>query len=78
MFTKRGKFLLSSCLENTLTSVDIGSIYSGLSYSSRFSGPGVSANPNLSAVQEEDMAEANESLIQRDFVDNGTLVRGNP
>ena len=33
-------------------------------------GPGVSANPNLSAVQEEeDMSEANESLIQKDFVD---------
>ena len=32
-------------------------------------GPGVSANPNLSAVIEEDMSEANESLIQKDFVD---------
>ena len=33
-------------------------------------GRGVSANPNLSLVQEEeDMSEANESLIQKDHVD---------
>ena len=37
--------------------------------SKRKMGPGVSANPNLSAVIEEDMSEANESLIQKDFVD---------
>ena len=37
--------------------------------SKRTMGPGVSANPNLSAVIEEDMSEANESLIQKDFVD---------
>ena len=38
--------------------------------SKRTMGRGVSANPNLSLVQEEeDMSEANESLIQKDHVD---------
>ena len=38
--------------------------------SKRSMGPGVSVNPNLSAVQEEDdVFEANESLIQKDIVD---------
>ncbi len=38
--------------------------------SKRSMATGVSANPNLSAVQEEeDMSEANESLIQKDIVD---------
>ena len=39
-------------------------------------GQGVSANPNLSAVPEDN--EANESLIQTDTIDAAAPVRGHP